>query len=146
LPADARIKTVLLGANDATCITANSGFHVPLNEYKENLEAILSHSAVAAQNCRIVLITPPPIDEYQHEMKDKAAGRPGLTRFSHLAKEYAEACRQVGESAGVPVLDLWGHLMHRAGWREGDAVLAGSKAAPKNEVLALLLSDGECLT
>jgi hypothetical protein len=44
---------------------------------------------------------------------------------------------------GVPVLDVWGIFMELAGWKEGDEILPGSKAAGKSEVLAGLLSDGQ---
>ncbi|ETS83936.1 hypothetical protein PFICI_05812 [Pestalotiopsis fici W106-1] len=120
--------------------------HVPLEQYTANLKTILSHPALAAQrDCRIVLITPPPIDEHQHDIKDRNAGYPALTRRSLVAREYAEACRRVGEasSPGVAVLDLWSVLMERAGWNAGDDVLAGSLEAPKNIMLDRLLSDGK---
>lgn len=140
-------QTILLGANDGTSAAANNGMHVPLEQYAANLKTILSHPALAAQKpCRIVLVTPPPIDEHQHEVKDRAAGYPEMTRHAAVASEYAEACRRVGgDAAGadVAVLDLWTALMRRAGWTPGDDVLAGSLAAPKNEVLGRLLSDGK---
>lgn len=59
------------------------------------------------------------------------------------AAAYAAATRKLGAETGVPVLDVWGLFMERAGWKEGDAVLPGSKAAGKSEVLAELLVDGE---
>ncbi|KAH8196657.1 hypothetical protein TruAng_009181 [Truncatella angustata] len=136
-----RLLTIGFGANDATSPEANNDFHVPLAQYKENLQSILSHPSIAAQSCRVLLITPPPIDEYQHETKDRMAGQPGLTRFSQSAKDYADACRQVGETMHVPVFDLWGCLMRRAGWSDGGE-LAGAKDAPRSDVLGQLLSDG----
>ncbi|KAK6209089.1 hypothetical protein LQW54_006689 [Pestalotiopsis sp. IQ-011] len=144
--AKVRIVTILLGANDGTSAAANNGMHVPLAQYAANLKTILSHPALAAQKpCCVVLVTPPPIDEHQHEVKDRAAGYPQMTRHAAVASEYAEACRRVGgdfAGADVAVLDLWTALMRRAGWTPGDDVLAGSLAAPKNEVLGRLLSDG----
>ncbi|KAK9413536.1 putative Isoamyl acetate-hydrolyzing esterase [Seiridium unicorne] len=142
--AKARILTILFGANDATSETASNDSHVPLGQYTENLKAILSHPMIATQACRVLLITPPPIDEHQYEIKDINTGHPGLTRFSHLAKGYAAACIQVGESMGVPVLDLWSCLMKRAGWRGDDAILTGSKGEERNEILSRLLSNGQC--
>lgn len=117
---------------------------MPLLQYKENLKALLVHIEIVTQDCNILLITPPPIDEHQHEIKDRAAGQPELTRFAASARAYAEACRQVGEEVGVPVLDLWSCLMKQAGW-SGSNVLAGSRDAPKNDVLNRLLSDGRLL-
>ncbi|KAF7526699.1 hypothetical protein G7054_g10667 [Neopestalotiopsis clavispora] len=148
-PEQARVRliTILLGANDGTLASAKNGMHVPLEQYASNLRTILSHPALAAhQGCRIVLITPPPIDEHLHDAKDANAGHKGLTRRSAVAKEYASACRRVGEEfspRGVAVLDLWRAMMEDAGWRDGDDVLAGSLEAQKNMALHRTMSDGE---
>lgn len=137
-----RDKTVVFGANDATCAAANNGFHVLSGEYKEKFKAILSYPGITAQECRVLLIALPPVDEHQHRIKDAAAGRSRLTRFAHLANECADVRRSTGGELGLPVLDLWSSIMRRAGW-EGDEVLAGSVVAPKNDVLGELLSDGK---
>ncbi|KAK6084623.1 GDSL-like Lipase/Acylhydrolase [Seiridium cupressi] len=79
--AKARILTILFGANDATSETTSNDSYVPLGRYTENLKAILSHPMIATQACRVLLITPPPIDEHQHEIKDANAGHPVSLAF-----------------------------------------------------------------
>jgi hypothetical protein len=53
--------------------------------------------------------------------------------------------KELGKEMGVPVLDVWGLFMEKAGWKEGDSVLPGSKAAGKSQALSELLHDGTLL-
>lgn len=57
---------------------------------------------------------------------------------------YADACRGIGEELNLPVVDLWGAFMSKAGWKEGEP-LTGSIDVARNEVLQNLLRDGKCL-
>lgn len=66
---------------------------------------------------------------------------PKVTRDAGVTAEYAQAVREVGREADVPVLDVWTAFMERAGWKEGD-VLNGTKELGKDPVLKTLLSDG----
>lgn len=136
-------QTVFFGANDACLPGSPTGQHVPLNEYKKNLKAILEHSSVVAQKPRLILLTPPPVNEYQLEEAMLFADMPPM-RSAEYTKEYADACRQVGAEAGVVVLDVWSIFMAKAGWKEGEA-LVGSKKVARSEVFDKLLSDGELL-
>lgn len=109
-----------------------TGQHVPLDQYKRNVQAILRHPLVSSHKARLILITPPPFDE--HQWGD------GIRTAEHT-KKYADACHQVGRELGVVVLDLWSVFMEKAGWKPGQP-LAGSKAAERNDVLGNLLCDG----
>lgn len=82
----------------------------------------------------MILITPGPVDEYQFVDRQRTAEH---------TKMYADACREIGEELGVPVLDLWLVFMAEAGWREGEP-LAGSIKNARNQVLGELLHDGMC--
>nr|XP_011460297.1 PREDICTED: GDSL esterase/lipase At5g45920-like [Fragaria vesca subsp. vesca] len=56
--------TVFFGANDACLLDRCSGFlHVPVDEYKHNLRSIVSFLKKQWPATRVILITPPPIDE-----------------------------------------------------------------------------------
>ena len=90
----------------------------------------------------MILLTPPPVNEYQLEAADLAEGRTGPLRSAEHTKKYADACRDVGAEVGVVVLDVWSVFMAKAGWKEGEP-LVGSKKVARNEVLERLLSDGE---
>lgn len=89
----------------------------------------------------MILLSPPPVEEYKHEVKDKALGYPGLTRFAHLTKSYAETCVEIGKELNVATVDAWSAFMGKAGWVPGQA-LSGSREAPENAVLQSLLCDG----
>jgi lysophospholipase L1-like esterase len=109
--------------------------------YKENLKTIIQHPATRAQNPRIILISPPPINEYQLESFDAAKETPHPSRTASGTRQYADAAREVGASLNVPVADLWTAFMKTAGWEEGQS-LVGSRDAPNSETLSSLLTDG----
>ncbi|CAD6565840.1 MAG: hypothetical protein ASARMPREDX12_006792 [Alectoria sarmentosa] len=142
-PEQARLRfmTVFFGANDACLPGSATGQHVPLNEYKKNLRDILEHSSVVAQKPRLILLTPPPVNEYQMEVAELFRGYKDRLRTAEHTKEYADACRQVGAEVGVVVLDVWSIFMAKAGWKEGEPLI-GSKKLARNEVLEKLLVDG----
>lgn len=138
------LQTVFFGANDACLPGSATGQHVPLNEYRKNLRDILQHSSVVAQKPRLILLTPPPVNEYQLEEADLVCGIQDPRRTAAHTKEYADACRQVGAEVGVVVLDVWSIFMAKTGWKEGEPLI-GSKTIARNEVLEKLLKDGELL-
>lgn len=143
-------QTIFFGANDA-CVP-NHEQHIPLDEYRENLKKIIQHPATQAQNPRIILITPPPINEYQLEDFDSEKGNPYPSRTASLAKTYAEAAREVAASLNIPSADIWSAFMAKVGWDEGKP-LVGSRNLPNNEEFCSLFTDGksksvfiQCLT
>ncbi|KAJ9614395.1 hypothetical protein H2200_002531 [Cladophialophora chaetospira] len=127
-----KLLTVFFGANDA-CVPGHPQ-HVPLDTYIASLRGIINHPALKTHDTKVILITPPPVDEYQLGGGDRTA--------AHTAK-YARAARELGEELHLPTLDLWTTFMRKAGWTEGSSgALTGSKDAPRNEVLGKLLVDG----
>lgn len=122
--------------------------HVSLDDYKKNLTAIIQHPATKAQNPKIILITPAPINEYQLESFDASKNLPHPSRTASRAKLYAEAVRDLAASLDVPVVDLWTACMASTGWKEGQP-LPGSRDLPNDARLQRLLSDGafpDCFT
>lgn len=141
---------IFLGANDAV-LPNSTGQDVPLPQYRANLKSIIQHPTVRAHctatatttssipSTKIILVTPPPVDEYQLEVQ------PHLNiRTAERTKSYADACQAVGKDLGVAVLDLWGIMMEKAGWegKHGE-VLVGSKKRKKSKMLGEMLCDGE---
>lgn len=122
--------------------TSPTGQHVPLEKFKQNLKDIIGHEAVKPHQPTVILITPPPVDEYALELRDLLKGSTGVTRTAEHTKKYADACRDVGSEMGSTVVDLWTAIMARAGWQAGDA-LPGSKTVPRNQVLRDVLRDGK---
>lgn len=132
---------VFFGANDACLAGSASGQHVPLDTYKQNLRGIFQHPCVTTQKPRLILVTPPPVDEYSLEVSDAAKGILGVRRTAEHTKLYAEACNETGQDLGLIVLDLWSIFMDAAGYEPGKP-LPGSKKTVKSPILGQLLSDG----
>jgi isoamyl acetate esterase len=131
-------QIIFFGANDAALKQEDIlNQHVPLKEYKENLKAIINHSTVTAHGTRVLLITPPPIDEYILDKNPDLRG----SRKAEVTQQYAIACKEVGQSLNVPVVDLWSKMIEAVGWDPRQKV-PGSKEAPKNDKLGDLLNDG----
>ncbi|EKV05256.1 GDSL Lipase/Acylhydrolase family protein [Penicillium digitatum PHI26] len=141
--ANVRFMTIFFGANDACVPTHNQ--HVPLDQYKENLKTIIQHPATRAQNPQLILISPPPVNEYQLEEFDAAKDTPFPSRTASFTKLYAEAACEVGASLNIPVVDLWSAFMKPTGWQEGEPLI-GARDVPSNDTLASLLTDGLHLT
>lgn len=138
-------QIIFFGANDACLQGAAGSQHVPLSQYKENLISIINHPAVKTQKTRIILVTPPPINEYMCEENDRAKGYCEPRRSAEHTKLYVDVVRDIAESHEVALLDLWLLFMKHAGWKDGDAMLPGSKKTEPNAFLRMLLHDGTCL-
>ena len=117
--------------------------HVPLNRYYETLKLLCCHPSVIAQDPKIILVTPPPVNEYQLAIADALKGYSGPQRTAANTKRYADACCQVAEELNRPVVDIWHAFMSRAGWQDGDPLI-GSRDGERNEALESLLLDGTC--
>ncbi|KAJ5132017.1 Esterase SGNH hydrolase-type subgroup [Penicillium atrosanguineum] len=137
--ANVRFMTIFFGANDA-CVPTHDQ-HVPLEQYKENLKSIIQHPATKAQNPYIIIITPPPVNEYQLEDFDSEKDTPHPSRTAAFSKMYSEAALEVGSSLNIPVADIWTAFMETTGWKEGQP-LVGSRDLPSNEQFADLFTDG----
>ncbi|KAM5485696.1 hypothetical protein McanCB56680_001998 [Microsporum canis] len=133
------MMTVFFGANDAVLPPGDQ--HVPLDKYRENLKAIIQHPVVRRGGTKVVLLTPPPVNEYQLTAFDLSKGVTPLSRSANNTKLYADACREVGQSLNVAIADIWSAFMKEAGWVDGQPI-AGSKNVPENSKLASLLVDG----
>ena len=111
-------------------------------QYRDNLVKIIEHPVVKAQNqVRIILITPPPIDEYLTEIADREKGFNERRRTAENTRQYAAIVREIGREYRIRVLDLWTALMLEAGWT-GSEPLLGSKQLPKLSSMEELLHDG----
>jgi lysophospholipase L1-like esterase len=150
-PSQARIRlfVVFFGANDArlpgTGVRDSPDQHVPKEAYKGNLRAIATHPQVSAhEGAKIILVTPPPVDEKLLTRKNREA---------RVTSEYAAQVRVLArelsaEGLDVKCLDVWTAFMTRCGWAAGDPLL-GTKDAPPGEPgtgLPALLCDGLHLT
>lgn len=133
---------MFFGANDAVLPPYQQ--HVPLDQYKSNLQKILAYPATQGQNPKILVLTPPPVNEHQLQAFDAEKGFQSPSRTAENTKVYADACREVATAAGHPVVDVWTAIMTAAGWKPGQP-LVGSKDQPPNGHLASFFTDGRRL-
>ncbi|KAF9691721.1 hypothetical protein EKO04_010354 [Ascochyta lentis] len=147
-PEQAKIRflTIFFGANDASLPSAPNKQHIPLDEYKANLEKIVTHPQIVAHSPRIILIAPPPINEHLWWPRDQESGYSSVSRTAATTKEYADAVVELGTKLDLPVVNLWKAFMAKAsfqiaGWEVGD-LLPGSLDAAQNDALVELMYDG----
>ncbi|KAG5189159.1 SGNH hydrolase-type esterase domain-containing protein [Tribonema minus] len=114
------LVTVFLGINDA--VLPGEKQHVPLPEYRANMNAIVNHLRTAypdaakrlmvpsqcpsAPFCvQLVLIAPAPVHLGKWEAHRAKQGRP-LDRSQEHTLQYARACLALARDMGVPAVDL----------------------------------------
>lgn len=98
--------TVWFGANDAA--TPDSCQHVPIEEYRDNLETIVNRLRVQLNRHRtfpILLLTPPPVDEVA---LCKAFERDVPDRKNELARAYGDVVKEIAAlDVNCAVVDTW---------------------------------------
>ncbi|KAJ9150870.1 GDSL Lipase/Acylhydrolase family protein [Pleurostoma richardsiae] len=139
---------VLLGANDAAVPMPENSQHVTLERYKKNLKAIITHPNITAHKPKILMVTPPPLDEIHITKLDLAWGWPRSTREAKISASYSEAVRQVAQDVpGTILIDLWKALMDYAisktpGFDASLGAWLGDPACGQRGYLEHLLPDG----
>ncbi|KAI5804980.1 SGNH hydrolase-type esterase domain-containing protein [Geopyxis carbonaria] len=111
---------ILVGANDA-CLP---GFvhHVPVSQFKENLEKMIV--AIQRQHkCKVLVLSPPPIDK---RLLESHGPRGGADRDLGVTRSYASAAKEVvevGKWNSVGFLDFYELL-----WEElkNEGLIAGN--------------------
>lgn len=144
-----RFLTIWFGANDARLPnTPDFPQHVPLEQYAENLRKIVSYCIRTQPDARIILVTPPPVEESIQEEVDRAAyaDMKGLRRTATANAAYAVAVRELASELRLPCLDIWTVMITKAGYdpHKSTVDLPGSKSLGRNETLARLQRDGRC--
>lgn len=146
-PEEARIRLlyIFFGANDAALPQKHNSQHIPLSEYKANIEKLITHPLIKAHAPRIILVTPGPVNEHKTWPHDREKGMRSVSRVAAITKSYADGAAAVGTKLGIPVVNLWKAFMTRAGWTEewkDTEPLPGSLDREENEVLRELMYDG----
>ncbi|KAG7380600.1 hypothetical protein PHYPSEUDO_006994 [Phytophthora pseudosyringae] len=104
------LVTIWLGANDAALPDGSaSESHVPIEEYQDNLVKLVSAFQATTPTARLLLITPPYVDDkaQRKNAKKNKGAKKGLAAHSNdMAGKYARACVETAKKVGVPVLDL----------------------------------------
>ncbi|GBF95363.1 hypothetical protein Rsub_07791 [Raphidocelis subcapitata] len=106
----ADLVTVCFGANDAAGADSSVAYlSVPVEEYSANLRAIIAKLRSAGMP-RILLLTPPPVDDANNRWPDGARSRV-------RAGQYADAAVAVAQELGVPHFNMWHGIQEVDSWR-----------------------------
>ncbi|RYP03477.1 hypothetical protein DL764_005118 [Monosporascus ibericus] len=106
---------VLFGANDAALPIPTNTQGIPIEQYMENLTKIITHERIKAHNPKILLVTPPPLDEIRLTKRDLEYGHKQVTRHAAVSAAYSQAARDVaGKVSGVVLVDLQKGIMDKA--------------------------------
>ncbi|CAK8563038.1 unnamed protein product [Lathyrus sativus] len=115
--------TIFFGANDAAIAGRTSDRqHVPLPEFKQNLQKIVNHLKSSSPTMLIVLITPPPVcEEGRRAFAISLYGdnaRKLSERTNEVTGEYAKVCVDTAKEMGVAYIDLWSKMQETDGWQK----------------------------
>ncbi|KAK2604009.1 hypothetical protein QQS21_003845 [Conoideocrella luteorostrata] len=138
-----RLMIILFGANDAGhgVPYKEPGLHVPLDEYRDNLSKIITHPSLKPHQPRLILITPPPLEERLMAQRVIDSGLEPMVWTNAQTKTYADAVLDVAKDLDIPSLDLFTILLKKAGWKIGQP-FPGAADQPVNELMRRLVIDG----
>lgn len=110
------------------------------------MKTLLTHPLIRIHRPKILLVTPPPVDERQCEIKDAGNGLP-LSRIAKVTAMYASVVREIGAELpqDIVVVDMWKAIMEEAlkiTCNDTKDVLLGSKDIAQSDALVNLLPDG----
>ncbi|KAL0053262.1 hypothetical protein WJX82_003464 [Trebouxia sp. C0006] len=118
-----QLVTLFWGANDAALPDRHSARqHVPVHEFKQNLQSMVEHLREANIDS-IILIAPPPVFEegrIQHNCQRSGTSRTETTlpeRTNDYTSGYAAAVVELGKELQLPVVDLWTSMQAQRDWQ-----------------------------
>eukprot|EP00057_Strongylocentrotus_purpuratus_P009222 XP_011663696.1 PREDICTED: isoamyl acetate-hydrolyzing esterase 1 homolog isoform X1 [Strongylocentrotus purpuratus] len=110
------MATVFFGANDACLLELQPDKHVPVEDYTVNIKAIVNYlESNGIRKEKILLITPPPIDEALWGAGCKEKGT-ALNRTLKNSGIYAKACVTLAQDLDVKVIDIWTAMQKEENW------------------------------
>ncbi|XP_038058334.1 isoamyl acetate-hydrolyzing esterase 1 homolog [Patiria miniata] len=111
------LVTVFLGANDASLKEVNSTQYVSLEDYRNNMKAILKYLIDGGlQASQIIVITPPPLGEEKWAAACMEKYGCPLNRTNSNTGLYAKACCSIASECGTGLLDLWTLMQEDKNW------------------------------
>ncbi|KAK2656764.1 hypothetical protein Ddye_009816 [Dipteronia dyeriana] len=119
-PKDAAVQPSLVivyfGGNDSMRPDPDGlGPHVPLPEYIENMRKIVLHLKSLSAKTRIIIISPPPVNE--HQIRETLSDTiPDGSRTNEGCRIYSEACLKLCHEMDVKCIDLWTAMQQRDDW------------------------------
>lgn len=132
-----RLAVIFFGSND--CATNEQ--NVPLDQYKENLEAMATQAL--KRDIKVIVVGAATHDEISR--REMFKNDPGVNpRSSQLQKDYADAACQVALKLGLPSIHLWHAFAKSAGWSAGMPYPSSLEGEGKQDATDITeyLSDG----
>ncbi|KAG7380598.1 hypothetical protein PHYPSEUDO_006992 [Phytophthora pseudosyringae] len=121
--------TLWLGANDAALPNgSNAEQHVPIESYRQNLISIVREFQVLAPDARIVLITPPHVDDrtrYRRARRREGSRKGLVDRTNEMTGNYAQVCVETARTLGLPVVNLYAYFNDMPRWRRNNLLEDG---------------------
>lgn len=114
------VVVIFLGANDAVVESVSCGQSVPIDEYTQNLEAIVENLRTQFTRAEVLMITPPPIAEGMRieYVRENYHGSE-LDRTNDRARTYADAVVDLARKLDVRALDLHAEMTEAAAGTSG---------------------------
>jgi lysophospholipase L1-like esterase len=110
------LVTLLIGSNDAT--RPGDVQHVSVDEYTTNVYAILGAVCARLPNARVLLLTPPAVDEATYrEFCTKAEKGDGGGRHNDRLVPYVEAAKAAAAQHGATTIDLHAKCLATPSWQ-----------------------------
>lgn len=107
------VVVLFFGANDSALEELNPHQHVPVENYKANLDFMCAYlHSIGLPNSSMVLVSPLPIDDDKWSEFNKEGC--GSDRRNSVTRLYAEAVEELGRKRGIPTLGLYAELNKRA--------------------------------
>ncbi|KAH7643863.1 isoamyl acetate-hydrolyzing esterase [Dermatophagoides farinae] len=101
--------TILLGSNDSVPVSSVTGQHVPVDEYRTNMVAMINFlTSIGIDKNKIILIAPPNMHQDSFKRWSIEQNRPIIpeTWEKDLVK-YVDACRSIATEMNLSLLDLY---------------------------------------
>ncbi|XP_077997059.1 isoamyl acetate-hydrolyzing esterase 1 homolog [Glandiceps talaboti] len=113
---DVAMVTVFFGANDASMLKENPQQHVPIDEYKQNLQKMVDYIvSVGIDKEKIVMIGCPPVFEKAWEEQCREKGTV-LNRNNEVTGNYSKQCCEVAKTNNIECIDLWTSMQKDEKW------------------------------
>ncbi|KAF4044858.1 GDSL-like Lipase/Acylhydrolase family [Phytophthora infestans] len=116
--------TLWLGANDAALPNgSNSEQHVPIETYRQNLITIVREFQTLAPDSKIILITPPHVDDmarHRRARNNEGDKKGVIDRTNEMAGKYAQVCVETAHKLGLPVVNLYSYFNDMPKWRRNN--------------------------
>lgn len=104
------LVTLWLGANDAALKSGSSeNQHVPVEEFRVHLSTIIKTIRDSAPNAKVLLLTPPPVDEQARLQFCESSAL--MDRSNAAVQRYAQAVIDIAAAERLEVLDIYAVLM-----------------------------------